>query len=352
MPEAAPPERKEAPTPAPRKTARTFIALALLIGALGAYPAFADTKAQLDAAKQQLAAAQAKLDGATAAWQQAEADLAQTKNEIASTKADIAHLRTTVDRLNARMQKRAVVAFENGPGSAIDSLLASSSITDFADRMEFLGSVAEDDASLVVEARVAEAELHRKTDDLAALAAKQASIAARRHSLEQAAMGAAADLQHQVAALTEKYRQELQLQKQLSLLGQHTNPGGAIAVCPVAGPNSFVDSFGWPRPGGRVHEGIDMISPYGTPIVAVQPGNAVRTPNVLGGNAVIVYGPGGDFTYYAHMSSYGAVGSVSVGTVIGYVGSTGDTSVNHLHFEYHPGGGSAVDPYQALLAVC
>lgn len=352
MPEAAPLDREEAPTTAPRRPARTFLALAVLIGALGAVPAFADTKGQLDAAKQKLASAQVRADQATAAWQQAEADLAQTKDAIVATRADIEHLRSQVDRLNARLEKRAVVAFENGPGSAIDSLLASSSITDFADRMEFLGSLAESDVSLVADARVAEEQLRRETEDLTALSAKQALIAQDRHALEQAAAGYALELQRQVTDLTAKYREELQAQKQLSLLGQHTNPGGAIAVCPVAGPNSFVDSFGWPRPGGRVHQGIDMISPYGTPIVAVQPGNAVRTPNALGGNAVMVYGPGGDFTYYAHMSSYGAAGSVSVGTVIGYVGSTGDTSVNHLHFEYHPGGGSAVDPYQALLAVC
>ncbi|MEO8424468.1 MAG: peptidoglycan DD-metalloendopeptidase family protein, partial [Actinomycetota bacterium] len=77
------------------------------------------------------------------------------------------------------------------------------------------------------------------------------------------------------------------------------------------------------------------------------------SPNDLGGNAVLVYHDGGsDFTYYAHMSSYGASGHVGAGQVIGYVGSTGDTSVNHLHFEYHPGGGGAIDPYQTLLAVC
>ena len=96
-----------------------------------------------------------------------------------------------------------------------------------------------------------------------------------------------------------------------------------------------------------------MISPYGTPIVAVHSGNAVQSPNDLGGNAVLVYHDGGsDFTYYAHMSSYGSSGHVGAGQVIGYVGSTGDTSVNHLHFEYHPGGGGAIDPYQTLLAVC
>ena len=87
-------------------------------------------------------------------------------------------------------------------------------------------------------------------------------------------------------------------------------------------------------------------------MVAVAPGNARSASSVLGGLGVVLeHDSGGDWTFYAHLSSFGAGGHVTAGTVIGYVGATG-TTVNHLHFEYHPSGGAAVDPYAALVAVC
>jgi murein DD-endopeptidase MepM/ murein hydrolase activator NlpD len=129
-------------------------------------------------------------------------------------------------------------------------------------------------------------------------------------------------------------------------------PSSGMA-CPVNGPRAFADTWGAPRSGGRSHEGVDMMSPRGTPLVAVESGSANFKTNRLGGNAIWLTGSSGTKYYYAHLSAWeGSSRSVSKGEVIGYVGATGNTSANHLHFEVHPGGGRAVNPYPYVRAVC
>ena len=131
-----------------------------------------------------------------------------------------------------------------------------------------------------------------------------------------------------------------------------SNAGNGM-VCPVAGPRAFADTWGAPRSGGRSHEGVDMMSPGGTPLVAVEAGSANFSTNRLGGNAIWLQGASGTKYYYAHLSAWeGSSRSVSQGEVIGYVGATGNTSANHLHFEVHPGGGRAVNPYPYVRNVC
>ncbi len=96
-----------------------------------------------------------------------------------------------------------------------------------------------------------------------------------------------------------------------------------------------------------------MMSPYGTPIVAVVGGDADMHSTSLGGNSISLAGNDGNRYFYAHLSSYeGPSRSVSAGEVIGYVGHTGDTTANHLHFEIHPGGGVAIDPYPTVRKYC
>jgi murein DD-endopeptidase MepM/ murein hydrolase activator NlpD len=128
-----------------------------------------------------------------------------------------------------------------------------------------------------------------------------------------------------------------------------------LQMCPVDGPHEVVDGFGdirdMPGTPRHIHQGNDIMAATGTPIVAPFAGEAVMEPNDLGGQAVKVYGDAG-YVYNAHLSAYGKLGAVEAGDVIGYVGSTGNATAPHDHFEWHPNDGPAVDPYEILMTVC
>ena len=136
-------------------------------------------------------------------------------------------------------------------------------------------------------------------------------------------------------------------------------PPTASMVCPVNGAVAFTDTWGDPRSGGRSHKGVDMIAARGTPVVAIEAGTVKRMRNGgLGGITVTFTGAGGDEYYYAHLDGWASglsVGqSLDVGGLLGYVGSTGNAqyTVPHLHFEWAPGGGSAVNPYPLVAGLC
>jgi murein DD-endopeptidase MepM/ murein hydrolase activator NlpD len=115
-------------------------------------------------------------------------------------------------------------------------------------------------------------------------------------------------------------------------------------------------SFGQPRPDGRIHQGIDLMASLGQEIYAVDNGVLSKQTimGTLSGNAWYLTLPNGTYYFYAHLSAFAAgltVGSnVIRGQLIGYVGDTGDPGAGnyHLHFEVHPLGGAAVDPYPLL----
>ena len=124
-------------------------------------------------------------------------------------------------------------------------------------------------------------------------------------------------------------------------------------LCPVAGLNAFGDTWGAPRPGGRKHEGVDMMSPSGTPLVAVVAGYVKLSTSERGGNLASLTGDDGNSYFYGHLSAWeGPSRRVAAGEVIGYVGKTGQTDANHLHFEIHPNGGPAVNPYSTVRQAC
>ena len=132
---------------------------------------------------------------------------------------------------------------------------------------------------------------------------------------------------------------------------------------PTAQPCGYEDSWHAPRgtdANGKplYHEGVDVIAPMGTPILAVVDGTVTRMNNsTRGGNQLRIGLPDGTYFFHAHIRDYAAglkVGDqVHAGQVVAYVGQTGDAmySVPHLHFEVHPQGGAAVNPYPIVKEV-
>jgi len=133
-------------------------------------------------------------------------------------------------------------------------------------------------------------------------------------------------------------------------------------VFPVGEPHTFGDSFGAPRMMGttyeHAHQGTDIMAPMGTPLLACERGIITEMgSDVLGGTKLWLKGESGTYYYYAHLSAFvegQKVGDlVEAGDLVGLVGDTGNAKggAPHLHFEIHPDGGKAVNPYPLLKVV-
>jgi murein DD-endopeptidase MepM/ murein hydrolase activator NlpD len=133
---------------------------------------------------------------------------------------------------------------------------------------------------------------------------------------------------------------------------------GAPYVFPVLAQASFSDTWGAARPDVGWHHGVDIFAPLGSPVVAVADGVLFSVGwNTIGGRRLWLRDRAGNFFYYAHLSRFAATAvdgaRVLAGTVIAYVGNSGDAAgaPYHLHFEIHPrsllslGYDGAVDPF-------
>ena len=132
-------------------------------------------------------------------------------------------------------------------------------------------------------------------------------------------------------------------------------------VFPIWGPAGFSDTFGAMRADVSWHHGDDIFAPFGAPALAVADGVVFSVGwNKVGGWRLWLADAEGNEYYYAHLSAYAPVAvngaEVKAGTVLGFVGNTGDARGTpfHLHFEIHPKGllslgyDGAVDPTSYL----
>jgi peptidoglycan LD-endopeptidase LytH len=368
-------------------------ALVVVLLMSGGGPVRADTQSKLDAARARLhdvlarvAAAQhqrdalqSQLNAIAAQIGRVQSDIDQTQSRIMELRAQIERVQTRVDAQQATLDARAAVAYETGTASALEFVLGSTSIADLNDRIEIVGAAARSDQEVI---DTLERTRNQLAERQAQLVATQTALRERQRGLAKSSDKLASKLaqQQRVVASLEHDRATIEhlvgnltskLLNELGGGGHSGGIGGVFQVCPVDSPHAYSDDFGQyrgttnpPHP----HAGNDIFAPMGTPIRAPFSGTAADSSGGLGGKAVTVYG-GLGYAYNAHLSRIGTLGSVSAGTVIGYVGNTGDArgGPTHDHFEWHPGAipshpwrspygyrviGGAIDPYPYLNAVC
>jgi murein DD-endopeptidase MepM/ murein hydrolase activator NlpD len=331
----------------PRSSSRhplreTTLTAALLVGLVlgGAAPPAAADHPELDAARLEAEAVAAEVAVARA-------HLATVEDEAEAVAARAGRIEARLDRMRDVVQAQAVERFVQGGedhAGATDALLRGEGV-DQAGRADVLARTVTARSDEVLRAyRAAREELAGVRRHLVEVRGMAAAAVAE---LDQRSLEAAAALEGQVVLEAERLEAA-----RLEAVGA---AGGTGFLCPVDGPRAFTNDWGQARSGGRRHQGTDVLSPRGTPVVASVAGTVEGHRSSLGGISYTLVGDDGTTYYGTHLDSLaGASGRVERGTVLGTVGNSGNARGGpaHLHFEIRPGGGPAVNPYPTLAEHC
>jgi murein DD-endopeptidase MepM/ murein hydrolase activator NlpD len=316
---------------------RVALVLALVAAAaVTAVPGPPAQAAPLDDARTKVVEAQRAADAAGARYEEAVGRLEQLGIEIEDLRVRIEAGRVEAARLRVLARRRAVEAYigRDGLEGAGAFVFEGGDPLDEVRRDKLLARTKERDDAQVDALVALERDLAAQRTELEARRSEQERAVEQVNEEQVAVQAQLRDAQTAVTLLEEQLRREEEAQKARELAAavareaSNRNNGrdysGAFVstgiICPVRGAVSFVDSWHAPRHQG-LHMGVDLMAARGTPDVALV---------------------SGDVEFLAQ------------GEVIGYVGNTGDAqyTASHTHFEIHPNGGEAVNPYPSVAAVC
>ncbi|MDU2293638.1 MAG: peptidoglycan DD-metalloendopeptidase family protein [Peptococcus niger] len=308
--------------------------------------------------------------------------ISASEGRIAEKEAEIEQKQKEFDARKAKLNERLVEIYKKGDNNFMEVLFQSENFSDFLTRFEYMSMIAKKDQDLLREiatmqknlqadkAALEEERTHynalksEQVDHQAGLERQEAekqelakNLSDQEASLNEriVAMNAAsADIGNQIVAIQQREAEaararaaQLQAQQQAAQGGQlpANMPSAPITVSaggyvwPVPSSHMVSSRYGWrvyPFGGTDFHMGQDIAAPMGTPIVASRSGKIIiQVYHPSYGNYVVIDHGDGVSTVYAHMSAFASSlgATVNAGEIVGFMGSTGDSTGSHLHFE-------------------
>jgi murein DD-endopeptidase MepM/ murein hydrolase activator NlpD len=341
------------------------------------------TQEDLRRAWSDVTAISAELEDELAALEAVQVQQWVYEDRAAALTADIEERDRQIVLAEIAARERAVALYVNYGTRNGPSVVSAETMTAASTRNAYLNALVDEDRDVVTELEFLQQDREELRAELEALAVAQEDVRAEIGVLAEQVNTRLAEANDEYQALWNQWqieeaerirRAEAERRRReeaaraaeaaaraaaAAASGYSSSAGIApgTRICPVAGPNTFRDSWGEPRGGGRTHTGLDMVAAAGTPLVAIESGR-IWSPNwhYLGGIGLYLRGDSGDVYYYAHLSAYGpGIGDgvrVGAGQVVGYVGTTGNAATPHLHLGYQPGGGWLTNPYQLMVRLC
>ena len=350
---------------------------------------------KIDQTKHELGEVESNWSGVMSQIRDLTVQISEYQSEIDDLNSQISGLETQIEEAEAnlkqaeedfkeqqqRLENRLVALYEMGETSYLDVLLSSASITDFISKYYIVSEIAEYDNNLLdsIEQNKNAIEEAKKTletskEQIESLKASKEATAKALKDSQSVKQQYASELNDEENALKEQLEEfeadKRKIQQELAAIAARESSSGKTTVIsgspsnygyifPVAGC-SLANINNKNYPSYRGHTGVDVnINVVGKSVVAVKSGTveiSTALRNASGGyrsygEYVVINHHDGTMTLYAHMLSGSRTvvkgQEVSQGQVIGTVGSTGNSSGPHLHFEVRVNG-SCVNPLPYL----
>jgi peptidoglycan LD-endopeptidase LytH len=319
-----------------------FFAAGLLMAALVigvAVPGGAD---DLATAKSRQKKMQAALDDATRELNQIESERHFAEQRLQAAHSRLGFVRDDLAQARRALSGHVASLYKAGGTRPLSGILGSSAEV-VVSRVEFETILQEGQVAAVADAKIAFDSYEAAIRDVKAAMTAMNKLEARSKAT--------------VAKLSRTFEKAKQVADKLAGFNTTHLVNGRFVSCPVSRPFSFVDSWGAARSGGRAHKGTDIMNPLGNKVHAIVDGVVSRqSTSSLGGISLYLRGVDGNEYYYAHLSRYASVTGqrVKAGELIAFNGQTGNAryTAPHVHFELHPGGSGAVNPYPFVKAAC